>query len=404
MSDLFGDDDNGQRGSDFARMFEDSLGRVAETLAVGDRVRGEILSIGKEEVFVSTGTVNDGVVLRRELLDANGNLQHKVGDVLDLFVTQTREDRIFLSTNPTAKNIAEDLEDAFDMMLPVEGRVTETCNGGFRVNIHGKTAFCPISQMDVRRIEDGESYVGQKFEFLITKFEGGRNLVVSRRKILEEQEALSRTSFMDDHKGGDFIQGVVTRLERFGAFVEVAPGVDGLVHISELSWSRVENPADVVRVGQEVSAKILKIEEEGTRLKISLSLKQAQAQPWDQLPDSIQRGQIVEGRVVRCLQFGAFVEVAPGIEGLVALSEMSSTKRVTRSNEVFKEGDTIRVLIKDVRPDERKLLLSYKDAEGRASGEGFEDPEQAAWQDYSSQTAVSMGTLGDQFKTLFTKK
>jgi small subunit ribosomal protein S1 len=361
MADLFDDDDNQNDSNEFAQLFEASLGDVGKKLSVGDKIKGEILSIGKEDVFVSTGTMDDGVAQRTELLNAEGQFTHKVGDVLDLFVTQVRGSQVFLSPKPTAKNMADDLEDAFDMMLPIEGRVTESVNGGFRVSLMGKTAFCPISQMDSRRIEDPAVYIGKKFEFLITQFDK-RNIVVSRRKLLDEQKELSQASFADDHKPGDVLQGVVTRIEKFGAFVEVAPGLEGLVHISEVGWARLSDPSEAVRVGQQVQVKMLKTEAVQGRLNISLSIKQAAPAPWENMPDHIREGNVVTGRVTRCMKFGAFVELAPGIEGLVPLSEMSYTKRVVRSDEVIKEGETVSVLIKEIRSDERRLLLSVKDA------------------------------------------
>lgn len=364
MRDLFGDDDDNKNDSnDFARLFEDSVSGVSRRLSPGDKVRSEILTIGKEDVFVSTGTVDDGVVLKRDLLDAEGKLQHKVGDFLELYVTQVKGSQIFLSPKPTAKNLADDLEDAFDMELPIEGKVTEVVNGGFRVSILGQTAFCPISQMDTRRIEDSSLYIGKKFEFRITQYER-RNIVVSRRRLLEEQKELSVDAFIQDHRPGDTIQGVVTRLEAFGAFVEVAPGLEGLAHISEVSWSRVAHPQEAVQVGQAVQCKILKIDDVNGRLNISLSIKQASATPWENRPAEIREGSVVEGKVTRCMKFGAFVEVAPGIEGLVPLSEMSYTKRVVKSDEIIREGERVPVLIKEVRVDERRLLLSVKDAGG----------------------------------------
>lgn len=368
MTDQFDDEEttieSSQKSSEFAKMLEDSFKKPQKKLSVGDKVRGEILVIGKEEVFVSTGTINDGQVPKRDLLDAEGNVTHKVGDILDLFVTQVRGSSIFLSTKPTAKNLADDLEDAFDMMLPVEGRVAEICKGGFRVALMGsKMAFCPISQMDTKRIEGGEEYVGKKFEFKITQFsEGGRNIIVSRRKYLEEQRGASESSFTEEHKEGDVLNGTITRIEKFGAFASVAPEVDGLIHISELSWSRVADPSEIVHVGQGVTVKILKMEEVEGRLKISLSLKQAEAEPWQNLPSRIQAGQVIDGKVTRCVKFGAFVELAPGVEGLIPMSEMSYTKRVMRSDELVKEGERISVMIKDINPENHRISLSLKDA------------------------------------------
>lgn len=362
----FEDDDSSEqpkKSSEFAAMLEESFKTSQKKLKAGDRIKAEVLSLGKDDVFVSTGTMHDGTVPRRELLDAQGQLTCKVGDTLQLYVTYVRGSEIHLSPNKTAKNIADDLEDAFDKMLPVEGRVTEVCKGGVRVNIHGKTAFCPISQLDSKRIDTADEYVGKRFEFLITQFsEGGRNIVVSRRKLLDEQKELSAAAFQEERKIGDVVQGAVTRIEKFGAFVEIAPGVEGLVHISEISWSRLADAHEAVAVGQMVSAKVLKMEQVDGRLKISLSIKQAGAEPWDSLPAHVQEGAVVDGKVTRCMKFGAFVQLAPGVEGLIPLSEMSYTKRVVRSDELVKEGDTVSVMIKEIKPEERRISLSLKDA------------------------------------------
>lgn len=357
-----GNDNTGD--SEFARMFEESLkADKAKRYSVGDKVQAEILVLGKEQVFVAIGPGKDGVVERRDLKNAEGNTPYKVGDKLDLYVTQVKGGEIRLSPNPTAKNLAEDLEDAFDMELPVEGKVVEAVNGGFRVQLKGKLAFCPISQIDTKRVDQPELYIGQRYEFRITKFEeGGRNIVVSRRKLLEAERELNIGAFTEERKSGDVVSGRVSRLEKFGAFIEIAPGVDGLAHISELSWSRVNDPSEVLKVGQDVVVKILKMETVEGKLRISLSLKQAGAEPWDNFPANIKPGQVVEGRATRCLKFGAFVELVPGIEGLIPLSEMSYTKRVTRSDELVKEGETVSVMVKEIDPVNRRIALSLKDA------------------------------------------
>ena len=363
MSDLFDDDDIDSSSDDFAKMFEDSSKAVSRTVKAGDKIKSEILIIGKEDVFVTTGTMDDGVVLKRDLIDKDGNFLYKVGDEIDLFVTQVKGSQIFLSPKPTGKNLADDLEDAFDMMLSVEGKVTEAVNGGFRVELMGKTAFCPISQIDLRRVDDPSQYIGKKFDFMITQFQT-RNIVVSRRKLLEQEKNLSVDVFIQDHRAGDTLSGVVTRLEQFGAFIEVAPGLEGMAHISEIAWSRLNHPNEALALGQEVQAKVLKIEDANGRLSISLSIKQATPAPWENLPEQIREGAKIEGKVTRLMKFGAFVELAPGIEGLVPLSEMSYTKRVLRADEVLKEGERVLVLIKEIRPEERRLLLSVKDAGG----------------------------------------
>jgi small subunit ribosomal protein S1 len=423
-SDDFEDEDLEKKNSsaEFAALLNESFKKPQKKLSVGDKIRGEILMIGKEEVFVSTGTMNDGTVSRRDLIDKEGNLTHKVGDVLDLFVTQVRGTEISLSTNKTSKNLSDDIEDAFDKMIPVEGRVVEVIKGGVRVSIHGKLAFCPISQLDLGRVETGEEFVGKKLEFLITKFTGGgRDIVVSRKRVLQEQRGLSEVTFSEERKEGTVVSGKVKRVDTFGAFVEVAPGVEGLLHVSEMAWSRVEDPNEIVKVGQDVVVKILKTENKDGKLRISLSLKQVGPTPWENLPPQVKEGAVVEGKVTRCMKFGAFVEIAPGIEGLIPLSEMSYTQRVMRSDEIIKEGEKVVVKIKEVHPETKRVSLSLKDAGedpwamaetkfpvGSIHSGKIErregDPSKEDWKGYVAPSSGSFGTLGDQLKNAMSKK
>ncbi|MGK5088241.1 S1 RNA-binding domain-containing protein, partial [Bdellovibrionota bacterium FG-2] len=341
---------------DFAQMLEGSLRKSAKKLNIGDKIKSEILVVGREEVFVSTGTATDGTVPRKDLLDKEGNLPYKTGDTIELYVTGVKRDSIFLSPNPTSKNIAEDLEDAFDMELPLEGRVAEVCKGGFRVTIKGKTAFCPISQMDNTHIEKPEEYIGKKFEFRITQFsEGGRNIIISRRKLLDEERDLTQGSFLAEHKAGDVVPGKVKRIEKFGAFVEVSPGMDGLIHVSELAWSRVGDPSEVVTVGQDLRVKILKIENLDGKAKISLSLKQTlektdmpvQTDPWAEVAGKYPVGAIVQGKVEKRELYGLFIQLeAPtgqskrgGITGLLHKSRITENPEFPYDK--LKVGDSV---------------------------------------------------------------
>ncbi len=398
MSDLFGDDKNDRSSNnDFAKMFEASFGGNGNKLAVGDKIHCEILSIGKEEAFVSTGTVNDGLIFKKDLLDENGLLKYKTGDMIQLYVTQVKGSEIRLSTQPTSKNIADDLEDAFDMMLPVEGRVSEICNGGFRVSVLGKVAFCPLSQIDIRKVEKPEDFIGKKFEFMITQFsEKGKNIIVSRRKLLEEEKELSQATFTDANKIGDVVDAIVTRIEKFGAFAEIAPGIEGLIHISELAWSRVNDPIEVVQPGLPVKVKIIDLKDDGGRLKISLSMKQVSAQPWESLPTFIKVGAVIDGKVTRCMKFGAFVQIAPGIEGLITMNEFSDEKRILNAEEVVKPGDKIKVLIKDIKLEDQRISLSFKDAQNQVDSEAFAKVQ--------NSNKAQLGTLADLFNNVKLKK
>jgi small subunit ribosomal protein S1 len=365
MKDIFGDDIKKEGRDEFTEMLALSEKSLGKKLSTGEKITAaEILSIGKEESYVSTGTTVDALLHTKELYDAEGKLAYKVGDRIDVFVTQLKDGDILVSRKNTGGE-ADNLEDAFDCMIPVEGRVSEVCNGGFRVILMGKTAFCPVSQMDIKLISDQQSYVGRKFDFLISKYEErGRNIVVSRRKLLDQQKEEAGAVFNEDHKPGDLLKGIVNRIEKYGAFVDLGQGLDGLIHISEVSWSRLDNPSEVLNVGQMVTAKLLSAETVDGKLKISLSLKQAGDEPWTTYKNDFKEGDVVVGKVTNLLKFGAFVQIRPGIEGLVPLSEMSYTKRINHPEEVVKAGETVKVLIKEINQNDKKILLSIRDAEG----------------------------------------
>ncbi|HWU41864.1 MAG TPA: S1 RNA-binding domain-containing protein, partial [Bdellovibrio sp.] len=358
-------------------------------LNVGDEVRGEILSIGKEEAFVSTGTPVDGLILIRDLLDENKQVKYHVGDLIDCVVTGIKGGEIRLTKKGAMGATTESLEDAFDMELPIEGRVTETCNGGFRVSAQGKTAFCPISQIDLKFVNDASEYVGRKFEFLITQFDKkGRNIVVSRRKLLDLQKAEHEGAFMQKHQPGAILEGKIVRLERFGAFVELQDNIEGLIHVSELAWSRIHDPKEVVSVGQTVSVKLLKTEEVDGKLKISLSLKQADGEgnPWMTVPQRFPVGTVVKGIVDKKEQYGLFVTLTPGVNGLLPRSKW----RDSVDANIFegkKKGDEITVQVDQILFEEKKISLTVP-------GES----EDSTWRAHQSASTSSFASLGDLLK------
>jgi small subunit ribosomal protein S1 len=227
-------------------------------------------------------------------------------------------------------------------------------------------AFCPMSQIDNHMVDDASAMVGKTFLFLISRVEEkGRNIVVSRRALLDKEQAESLESFTQQVQPGDEFRGKVTRIEPFGIFVEIAPGLEGLVHVSEMSWSRNLASSEVVDLGDTVTVKLLGMEKkEKGQVRIGLSMKQAQADPWDKINDLFEPGSLVGGIVTRTAPFGAFVEISPGIEGLVHISEMSYLKRVNKPEDEVEPGQKVRVKIKDIDPAERRISLSMRDAQG----------------------------------------
>lgn len=371
MSDPFDDElqndetENGEEES-FADLLASYESGLNNDLRVGDKVTVNIISIGKDTVFVDTGSKIDGSVDKAELLDEKGELPYGEGDRLTLYVVAVKEGEIHLSKAISGIGGLHMLQEAHDGEIPVEGRVTETCKGGVRVEILQRRAFCPISQIDLKYVESPDPYLGQTFTFLITQLaENGRNIVVSRRKLLSREQEKVQKEFLAGVRNGDVLSGTVSRLMSFGAFIELAPGLEGMVHISELGWSRVETAEDVVTVGDEVKARLIGVEKmENGRVKLSLSMKQVQEDPWLSVGQRFDIGDKVKGKVTRCMDFGAFVEIAPGIEGLVHISEMSYIKRVMNPEDVVAAGETVPVVIKEMNPESRRISLSMRDAEG----------------------------------------
>lgn len=333
-------------------------------LSPGQRVTARVVAITNDTVFVSTGSKVDGIVEREEL-EVDGELPFAVGDSLDLYVVTVSPQEVKLSKIVRGAGSISILEEAKDAGLPVEGKVTGQVKGGYSVDIMKRRAFCPASQIALRPLDNPEAPVGKTLPFVITRLEkGGRNIVVSHRVLLEHEQAENRDALLAQVTIGDTIEATITRLAPFGAFAELAPGVEGLIHLSELSWARIGQADEAVSPGDRVRAKVLSIDkgEKGTR--ISLSVKQVTDDPWKDAASRVSPGDIVSGKVVRTTPFGAFVEVLPGVEGLVHISELSYERRVNKTEDVVVAGDTVTVKIKEVDPVKKRISLSLRDVAG----------------------------------------
>ncbi len=384
-----------EKEEDFEKLLGDSLSAEAKTYAVGDRVKAELLSVGGEDAIVALGPGKEGVVAAGEVAG------RKAGESVDLFVTsvRTRPAEIRLSVHPTDKNIAEDLKEAFETRRPVEGRVVEVCKGGVRVSVRGKSAFCPISQLDLKRVETADAFVGKTLAFRVTEFaEGGRNVVLSRRKLLEEEQARAVEDFLAKNPEGSVVSGTVTRLEKFGAFIEVLPGLEGLAHVSELAWSRVESPSDLLSVGQSVAVKLLKSEVVDGRLKLALSLKQATekpaAAPTAPVVDPWAKyaaGQVLEGKITRKEPYGLFVQLEPGVVGLLHQSKIED--RPELQLERAKVGDLVSVEIGEVKLAERRIALQPP-----------RDADAEDWKSRQQAGEPSLGALGESLRAALERK
>src|SRR6266704_2807523 len=335
--------------------------------------RGTVVGVSGDFVLIDYGEKAEGVIPSADLLDADGNLSVKRGDSFDVAITgYNSESMATLSriTGPRPRDW-EGLTRAFKDKEIVAGRVTAAVKGGFSVDV-GTRAFMPASRSGAREAADMEKLVGQEIRCRIIKLDiDDEDVVVDRRSVMEEEarqmwqstweEAASRLN------AGDRVTGVVTRLADFGAFVELQPGVEGLIHVSEMSWTkRVKHPSEVLKEGERVEAVVLKVDLPASRL--SLGLRQVLENPWDTIKDRYPSGKIVEGKITRLAKFGAFVEVEEGIEGLVHISDFTSERRIEHPSEVVKVGQVVRALVLSADPETRRLKLGVKQLEATSAG------------------------------------
>jgi small subunit ribosomal protein S1 len=309
---------------DFAAMFEASL--KAKRFERGQTIEGTIVAISPAVAFVDVGGKGEATIDVGELKDADGNLEVAAGDRIQAMVVSTAGGLTLSRTLALGAATAQQLEDAFQAGLPVEGKVERAVKGGYEVRIARHRAFCPISQIDTRRSTEPSEHEGRVYTFRIIEYkEGGKNLVVSRRALLEDEERASAAEIRRSIVPGAVLVGRVTSVREFGAFINLGAGVEGLLHVSEMGWSRVSDTSEVVRPGDEITVKVLRVDEDTQ--KISLGLKQLTADPWSKVQATYEVGQVHTGRVTRLAEFGAFVELEPGIEGLAHASTFAPTGR-----------------------------------------------------------------------------
>ncbi len=331
-------------------------------LAVGDKVRGRVISIGADVLLVDYGGRSEGAVETRAYRNEDGTLRVAVGDELDLFVVSAGEPVTLASSIRTDPRAAlGSLREAHAAKVPVTGRVTGTNTGGLSVEVGGVRGFCPVSQIESGFCADPSVYVGRTLEFLVTAVEEGRgSVVLSRRALLRRVEEEQATQALSTLQPGDERDGVIARLEPFGAFINIG-GLDGLAHVSEISWTRVSHPGDVVQVGQKVRVKVLRIEQgKDGRPRVALSLKAAAPDPWIEGISQFSPGQKVTGKVARLADFGAFVTLAPGIDGLVHVSQIA-LQRINHPKDVLSVGQEIEAAILSVEPDKKRISLSMRE-------------------------------------------
>ena len=392
---------------DFAALFAASTAdeKRRARVRVGDLVRGRIVALGKQNAFAAIGDKAEAVIDLAEFRDPEtGEVRLAVGDQIEATVTDDggRSGSIVLKrTFGRGGHVPGELEQALEHGIAVEGVVAGENKGGFDVQIAGQRAFCPAAQIDLRR-GDPAQYVGQRLRFRVTKIEsGGRNIVVSRRLLLEEEAAAQARETWARLEVGAVVQGTVTSLRDFGAFVDIG-GVEALIHVSELGHARVESPADVLAVGQTVEAQVVKLEPDpaGGRGRVGLSLRALAPDPWQTAAEQFPVGATIRGKVRRLESFGAFVEIAPGVDGLVHVSRMVLERRISHPRQAVTIGDEVDVTVVSVEPEKRRIGLSMVE-QARRSRDASELAERRETSDFleKSKGKESFGTLADLLRS-----
>ncbi len=342
---------------ELSSLYDSAVGKIKENALL----KGRIVQIGRDFVMVDIGYKSEGSIPVEEFgpsLD-----ECKVGDEIDVYL-EKKEDSdglVVLSKMKADRQIRwEETMRRCKEGEKVTGRIVRKVRGGLIVDI-GMDAFLPASQVDIKHVAHVEDYIGQTLEFKLIKINPERrNVVVSRRELLEEERALNRTKLIEEIEDGQVRQGMVKNITDFGAFIDLF-GLDGLLHITDMSWGRVGHPSEILEIGQMVRVKVLHFDRE--RQRIALGLKQLEPNPWDNIEEKYPVGSIVRGRIVSLQPYGAFIELAKGVEGLIHISEMSWTRRISHPSEVLSEGDIVEAMVLSIRPEEQKISLGIKQTE-----------------------------------------
>ncbi len=390
----------------FEELFKAEKTQKIKHLTPGQKIRATIVGINDETTFLDVGGKSEGILHSSELKDTEGNITHQVGDLLDVYFLQAKASEQLFTTSIGSGSSAAHLEEAYRSAIPVEGFVKAEIKGGFEITLGGNVrGFCPFSQMGLRRVEDAAGeYLETHMKFQITRFEeNGRNIVLSARAIQEAERAEQRERLQETLEEGQTIEGIVSSVREFGAFVDIG-GVDGLIPISEIGWSRVDKVEDHFTVGQKVQAVVKKLDWENDR--ISLSYKETQADPWDDVVNLFPEGTTHMGRVARLAPFGAFVTLAPGIDGLVHISKLGSGRRINHPREVLEEGQNIDVKIDAIDLTDKRISLLPADY---VSAEAEHDQERTEYKSFvakekKSKPVKEVGSLGALLKAKMAEK
>jgi small subunit ribosomal protein S1 len=361
---LEGENESGEeevRGAveDFGKLYEESL----KTIEEGDILKGTVLAVDSEYVTVDIGYKSEGQIPVSEFRDKGGVVELEVGDTIDVLLERKEDDEGFITLS---KEKADKLKawrsvsKAFREGEIVDGTITGRIKGGFTVDI-GISAFLPGSQVDIRPVRNLDKFLGKRFKFRVIKFNKRRsNIVLSRRVLLEEERKVLREETLKHLREGEILEGVVKNITDYGAFVDLG-GIDGLLHITDISWGRIGHPSEKLSIGDRIKVKVLNFDRE--RERVSLGLKQISPDPWEKADEKYPVGSQVKGKVVSITDYGAFVELGEGVEGLVHVSEMSWTKKVKHPSQVVEVGDIIDAVVLDVDVGKKRISLGMRQVE-----------------------------------------
>ena len=394
---------------DFAAMFEASA--KPKRFRRGQTIEGTLVAIGREVALVDVGGKGEAQIEIAELKDADGVLEVSVGDRIQATVVSTEGGLTLSRKLQRGAATNRQLEEAFRSGLPVEGRVEREVKGGYEVRIGGARGFCPFSQIDIVRTTDPAQHVGQVYTFTIIEFKnGGKDLVVSRRALLAAGQAENAVKVRQSIVLGEVMTGRVVSVREFGAFVDLGAGVQGLLHVSEMAWTRVSDPSKLLSPGQEITVKVLRLDEDGK--KISLGLKQLSADPWSTVASGYETGQVRTGRVTRLTDFGAFVELEPGIEGLAHASTFPPTGQPNGWKKSVSVGMEARFEILTIDADKKRIGLGLVEEGATRASVSRKAIDEAAeaeeLRDYQSRadagSSGSLGSMADQLRGALTRR
>jgi len=343
----------------FAELFEKNI-QLPERLRPGQKTTARIVSITSDLAFVDLGGKSEGAIDIDEFRDENGNITVSEGQEVEAFFVKTVDGLMRMTTLIHGNSITalNTIKEAMESGSPVEGTVEKEVKGGYAVRVNGVRCFCPASQMDLKISGNGNRYINQTFTFRVLEFrKEGQNIVISRRAILEEERRAAIEKLKESLHEGDELTVRISSIRKFGAFADIG-GIDALIPVSEMSWGRVEDPADIVSEGDEVKVKVLSLDWESER--ISLSIKATQPDPWTGVAEKYPEGSKINGTIVRLAPFGAFVAVEPGLDGLIHISNLGTGRRINHPKEVVKVGQTVDAYVLAVDGENRKLSLSLQ--------------------------------------------